>query len=214
MSSLYYHNQAQLQNIYHQLQTTQNEVGKARRQIVATEQELRREREESELINQQFIELQECHSKLLKEHESSEGLHGDLNQSAADSQMFADEVAKRAESLVNNLRAKLDGGEAGELQNGQSISGMILESAKNALLVQAISSQNPEEHFTKLKYVMDQNVDLQQRNRELSDKIKTLYQQVEDGKAEAASLNKALELAAEDGRRRKPRRGKRSAGKN
>ena len=128
--------------------------------------------------------------------------------------MFADEVAKRAESLVNNLRAKLDGGEAGELQNGQTISGMILESAKNALLVQAISSQNPEEHFTKLKYVMDQNVDLQQRNRELSDKIKTLFQQVEDGKTEAASLNKALELAAEDGRRRKPRRGKRSAGKN
>jgi uncharacterized protein YlxW (UPF0749 family) len=115
---------------------------------------------------------------------------------------------------VNDLRTKLAGGEAGELQNGQSISGMILESAKNALLVQAISSQNPEEHFTKLKYVMDQNVDLQQRNMELSNKIETLSQQVQDGKNEVASLNKALELAAEDGRRKKPRRGKRSAGNN
>lgn len=214
MNNLYHHNLAQLQDVHRQLQATQNEVGNARRQIVATEQELQREREESELLNQQFIKLQECHCKILKEHENSEGLHVDLSQSAKNSQMFADEVAKRAESLVNNLRAKLDGGEAGELQNGQSISGMILESAKNALLVQAISSHNPEEHFTKLKYVMDQNVDLQQRNRGLSDKIKTLSQQLEDGKNEVASLNKALELAAEDGRRKKPRRGRRSTGKN
>jgi len=214
MNNLYHHNLAQLQDVHRQLQATQNEVGKARRQIVATEQALQREREESELLNQQFIELQECHCKLLKAHENPEGLHVDPSQSAKNSQMFADEVAKRAESLVNNLTAKLDGSEAGELQNGQSISGMILESAKNALLVQAISSQNPEEHFTKLKYVMDQNVDLQQRNMELSDKIKTLSQKLEDGKNEIASLNKALELAAEDGRRKKPRRGKRSAVKN
>ncbi|KAG9186445.1 hypothetical protein G6011_09553 [Alternaria panax] len=161
VNNLYHHNQAQLRNVNLQLQATQNEVEDARRQIVATEQALQREREESELLNQQFIELQECHCKLLKEHENSEGLHGDLHQSATDSQMFADEVAKRAESLVNNLRAKLDGAEACELQNGQSISGMILESAKNALLVQTILSQDPEEALTKLKYVMDQNVNLQ-----------------------------------------------------
>jgi hypothetical protein len=54
--------------------------------------------------------------------------------------MFANEVAKRAESLVNDLQAKLAKGEVAELQNGQSISGMILESAKNALLIEAISS--------------------------------------------------------------------------
>jgi hypothetical protein len=48
----------------------------------------------------------------------------------------------------------------------------------------------------------------------LSNQIETLSQQVEDGKNEVASLNKALELAAEDGRRKKPQRGKTSAGKD
>jgi hypothetical protein len=49
---------------------------------------------------------------------------------------------------------------------------------------------------------------------ELSNNIKTLSKQVEDGKNEVASLNKALELAADNGRRKKPQRGKRSARKN
>ena len=38
---------------------------------------------------------------------------------------------------------------------------------------------------------------------ELSNKIKTLSQEVKDRKDEIISLNKALELAAEDGRRKK-----------
>ncbi|KAJ6199984.1 hypothetical protein J3E72DRAFT_185556, partial [Bipolaris maydis] len=102
------------------------------------------------------------------------------------------------------------GNEVGELQNGQTISGMILESAKNALLIKAISSQHPEdEHFAKLKYVMDQN-----RNLELSKMNETLSQQVRNNEDEIASLNKALKLAVEDGQRRKPRRGKMSVGKN
>jgi hypothetical protein len=75
--------------------------------------------------------------------------------------MFADEVARRAVSLVNELQAKLAGGEVSELQNGQSISGMILESAKNALLVKAFSSQNSEEDpLTLLSFITDQNVGL------------------------------------------------------
>jgi hypothetical protein len=54
--------------------------------------------------------------------------------------MFANKVARRAKSLVNDLRAKLAGGEATEPQNSQGISGIILETAKNALLIKAMSS--------------------------------------------------------------------------
>jgi hypothetical protein len=122
------------------LQATANEIEDTRRQNLAVEQELQREREASELLNQQSAELQECHCKLLKELKSAEELQEDLSQSVNDSKMFADEVARRAESLVNDLRAKLAGGEATEPQNGQGISGMILETAKNALLGKAMSS--------------------------------------------------------------------------
>ncbi|KAL6152699.1 hypothetical protein ACJQWK_11676 [Exserohilum turcicum] len=215
MCNLYYHGQAQLQSIYRNLQMSQNEVGNMRRQMAIAEQELQRERDSNELLNQGFMELQECHSKLLDDHKSCEGLNMDLHQSAEKSKEFADEVSQRAEGLVNSYRAKLAGNEVGELQNGQTISGMILESAKNALLIKAISSQHPEdEHFAKLKYVMDQNVDFQQRNLELSKMNETLSQQVRNNEDEIASLNKALKLAVEDGQRRKPRRGKMSVGKN
>jgi hypothetical protein len=57
-------------------------------------------------------------------------------------------------------------------------------------------------------------VNLQQRNIELSDKIEILSKQLEDGKNEVISLNKALKLTAEDRRRKKPRRGKRSVRKS
>ncbi|KAJ5041944.1 hypothetical protein J3E74DRAFT_469989 [Bipolaris maydis] len=157
---------------------------------LAIEKELQQERKASELFkkkkgNQQFIELQECHDKLLKEYESCVKVQEDLNRSATDSRTFADEVARRAESLLNNSRASLAGGDVEGSHNGQSISEMILESAKNALLVQAISSQHSED-----------------------DELP-----IEDGKNEVASLNKALEIATEDGRRKKSRRGKTSAGK-
>jgi hypothetical protein len=209
MSSLHY--QSQLQSMHHQLKTTQsylqataNEIEDTRRQNLAVEQELKREREESELVNQQSVELEECHYRLLKEYENAKKLQEDLGQSANDSKMFADEVARRAESLVNDLRAKLAGGEVAELQNGQSIGGMILESAKNALLVKAMSTQQSEEDLlTQLSCVMDQNVGLQQRNVELSKQVETLSRKVEDGENEVASLSKALELTANDKPRRK-----------
>jgi hypothetical protein len=150
------------------------------------------------------VELEECHYRLLKEYESAKKLQEDLGQSANNSKMFADEVARRAESLVNDLQAKLAGGEVAELQNGQSISGMILESAKNALLIEAISSRHLEEDpLTPLSYITDQNVGLQQRNIQLSLQVETLSRQVEDGKNEVASLSKALELTADDKPRRK-----------
>jgi hypothetical protein len=124
MSSIYHHGQNQLHKVHDQLLRTQNEVECRKRQISATEEELQRERAASELLHQQFMALQECHSQLLREHKCSKELQ----------EMFADGLARRAGSTVNNLQATLAGGEVAELQNGQSISGMTQESAKNALL--------------------------------------------------------------------------------
>ncbi|EUC27560.1 hypothetical protein COCCADRAFT_111378 [Bipolaris zeicola 26-R-13] len=201
--------------MYNHLQAAQSEVGNTRSQILAIEKVLQQERKASELFNQQFMELQECHDKLLKEYESCVKVQEDLNKSAKESRMFADEVARRAESLLNSSPARLAGGDVEGSQSGQSISGILLESAKNALLVQAISSQHLEdENFTQLRYVMDQNVDFQHHNMELREQIQTLSQQVEDGKNEVASLNKALEIATEDRRRKRSRRGKSLAGQH
>ena len=131
MSSLYHQGQYQLQSIHQQLQATRNdlqatqshlqathnEVENTRRQISVAERELQQEREASELLNQEFAELQACHYKLEKEYESAEGLQEGSSQSVTNSRMFADKVARRAESLVNNLQAKLARGEVAELQN-------------------------------------------------------------------------------------------------
>jgi hypothetical protein len=177
------------------IEATRNDVEDKRGQILVVEQELQRERKASELQNQQSAELQEYYYKLLEEHKSAKELQEDFSQSLNNSKMFADEVARRAESLVNQLQAKLAEDEVSELQNGQSISGMILESAKNALLVKAFSSQHPEEDpLAPLSFITDQCVGLQQHNRELSLQVETLSRQVEDGK-------------------KKPRRGKMSRGK-
>jgi chromosome segregation ATPase len=196
--------QSHLQATQIRLQAAQYEVDDTQRKIRATEQELKLEREASELVNQQSMELQERHCELLERYESAEELKKDLRKYVNESNMFTDEVARRAESLVNDLRAKLAGGEVAELPNGLSISEMILESAKNALLVQAISSQYSEEDpLTPLSYVTDQNMGLQQRNRELSVQVETLSKQVEDGKNEIASLSKAFELTTDEKPRRK-----------
>lgn len=221
MHSLYYQGQLQLQSMHHQMKATQsylqvnaNAVEDAQRQKLAVEQELKQEREANELVNQQFVELQDLHCELLDKYKSTEEIQEDLSRYVNDSKMFSDEVARRAESLVNGLRAKLAGGEVTELPNGQSISGMILESAKNALLVRAISSQHSEENpLTPLGYVTDQNVVLQQCNMDLSKQVESLTKQVEDGKNEVVNLKTALELTSGDGRRKKSRRGKMSEGK-
>ncbi|XP_014553188.1 hypothetical protein COCVIDRAFT_29559 [Bipolaris victoriae FI3] len=201
--------------MYQHLQLAQSEIGNTRQQILAIEKELQQERKASELFNQQFIKLQECHDKLLKEYKSCARVQEDLNKSTTESQMFADKVARRAESLLNNSQANLVRGDIESSQNSQSISKIILESAKNALLMQEISSQHSENNdFAKLRYVMDQNVDFQYHNIELSEKIKTLSQQVKDRKNKVASLNKALEIATEDEQQKKSRREKSLARKN
>ncbi|KAA8611972.1 hypothetical protein PtrSN002B_005540 [Pyrenophora tritici-repentis] len=215
MSSLYQQGQTQLHNMHIQLKATHNYIQATaedtRRRYLAIENELNLEREANELVNQQLAELEEHHCELLKKYKSAEELREDLSKYMNNSDMFANEVARRAESLVNDLQAKLAGGQVAELQNGQSISEMILESAKNALLVRAISGQHSEENpLTPLEYITDQNVVLQQRNMDLSIQVESLSKQVEDGKNEVANLVKALELTAGDGRRKKPRRGKMS----
>ncbi|KAJ6201960.1 hypothetical protein J3E72DRAFT_182298 [Bipolaris maydis] len=215
MTNLYHHGQTQLQNmynqlhtVYNQLQVTQNNLENTRRQMLAAEKELQREREASELLHQEFSELQECHDKLIKQYDSCVKVQEDLNKSATDSRMLAYEVARQAESLLENSPANLAGGGMNNSENGQSISRMLLESAKNALLVHATSSQHLEdEGFTKFRNFIDENVELRE------DK-KTLSQQVEDGRDEIASLKKALEIATEDRQRKKSRRGKTLAGKN
>jgi predicted nucleic acid-binding Zn-ribbon protein len=191
--------QSHFQATQSQLQATQNESDNTQRQKLAVEQALERERKANELVNQRFMELQE-------RYKSAEELQEDLRKYVDRSKTFANEVAMRAEGLVNDLRAKLAGGEVAELQNGQSICGMILESAKNALLVRAISSQNSEANpLEPLGYITDQNMDLQQQ-------VETLSKQVKDGKNEIANLNEALKLTADDGPRKKSRRGKISGG--
>ena len=196
----------QLQNIYPHFQANQRQLQETQSRLLATQneveniqQELQRERQENELLHQQFLDQQDCHCKLLEELKSAEGLEEDLRRS----KMFADEVAKQAESLVNDLQAKLAGGEVAELPNGRSISGMILESAKNALLIEAFSQNLEEGTHTPLSYLTEKNVLLQQSNEQLSLQVIILSRQVEDGKSEVANLKKALELTAEDGQRRK-----------
>jgi hypothetical protein len=211
LQNMYRHvqaNQSQLQATQSQLQATQSQLQATQSRLLATQnevgntrQELQQEREASELLHQQFVDQQECHCKLLEELKSAEGLEEDLRQS----KMFADEVAKQAESLVNDLHAKLAGGEVAELPNGRSISGMILESARNALLIEAFSQNLEEGTHTPLSYLTEQNVLLQQSSKELSQQVKILSRQVEDGKSEVANLKKALELTAEDGQRKKRR---------
>ncbi|KAJ5025161.1 hypothetical protein J3E73DRAFT_392406 [Bipolaris maydis] len=187
MTNLYTHGQGQLQSMYNDLQAAQSEVGNTRRQILAIEKILQQERKASELFNQQFMELQEYHDKLLKEYESCVKVQKDLNKSAKESRMFANKVARRAESLLKSSPASQAGGDVEESQ----------KSAKNALLVQAISSQHLEdENFTQLRYVINQNVDFQHQNIEL----------LKDRKNEVASLNKALKIATEDRQQKRSQR--------
>ncbi|KAJ6280807.1 hypothetical protein J3E71DRAFT_362225 [Bipolaris maydis] len=195
----------QLQSMYNDLQAAQSEVGNTRRQILAIEKILQQERKASELFNQQFMELQEYHDKLLKEYESCVKVQKDLNKSAKESRMFANKVARRAESLLKSSPASQAGGDVEESQ----------KSAKNALLVQAISSQHLEdENFTQLRYVINQNVDFQHQNIELRKQIQTLSQQVKDRKNEVASLNKALKIATEDRQQKRSQREKSLVGQH
>jgi hypothetical protein len=144
-----------------------------------------------------------------------QALNKDLRQSLNDSKTVIEESAKRAEGLINHLRAKLSG-DVAEMQNGQSVSGLIVESAKNAVLVAAmLNNLSEEDCVRRLKDVMDANVEFQQRNVDLIERVKILTEsndalskQVQGRDNEIANLTKALELTSQGGRRKKSRRAK------
>ncbi|OAL56162.1 hypothetical protein IQ07DRAFT_498641 [Pyrenochaeta sp. DS3sAY3a] len=209
--------QSQLQNTYKLLQTTQSELRNSQDHVESTQEELSHARQLCEETKQQFFELDECHCRLKKDYEYSEALRHELDQSIQRSEDHAEEVARRAEGLVKHMTAKLSGADVTEMPNGQSISGLLLESASNALLVAAMSEGYPQkEEITQLKYVMDQNVIFQEKNLDLTQELESLRsinenlsKQAEESKHEAANLTKALEITRED-KWKKARRSKRS----
>jgi hypothetical protein len=106
--------------------------------------------------------------------------------------------------------------------NGQNIGELLLESAKNLQLVNAMSGNyTDDDTVTKLKYCTEQNFEIQQRNNQLYHQLITMNQQVENGNTKIANLEKAmdqlakngddeiaLELASEDKQQKRTRRAK------
>jgi hypothetical protein len=183
ISSLYHVVKSQLQYTEQQYR---NHVRHLQGQLESTQLEVERERKASEVTNQQFLELEDCHNRLQDDLKRRE-------QSERNAIMFAEEVSRQVK----------------DLHNGRSVSDLVLESAKNSQLVNVLSGQYTEEDtVTRLKYVMEQNVDIQRRNTELFNQAKAMSKQVEKGNSEIINLKKALELTTEDKQRKKTRRGK------
>jgi hypothetical protein len=189
MNSLYHAAKSQLDNTQQQyyatktqLQTTQQQyqahANWLQDQLQSTQLELERERKASEVVNQQFLALEDSYLALQEEQKRTE-------QSERNALVFAKEVSRQVEGL----------------HNGQSMGELILESAKNQQLVHAMSGNYTEDDtVTKLKYFMEQNVEIQQRSNELYHQLKAKNQQVENGKIEIAKVEKAMgELAKNRG---------------
>jgi hypothetical protein len=203
MNSLYHAAKSQLDNTQQQyyatktqLQTTQQQyqahANWLQDQLQSTQLELERERKASEVVNQQFLALEDSYLALQEEQKRTE-------QSERNALVFAKEVSKQVEGL----------------HNGQSMGELILESVKNQELVHAMSGNYTEDDtVTKLKYFMEQNVEIQQRSNELyyqlkakkteiaevENQLKAKNQQVENGKIEIAKVEKAMgELAKNRG---------------
>ncbi|KAF1967664.1 hypothetical protein BU23DRAFT_602703 [Bimuria novae-zelandiae CBS 107.79] len=236
MNNLYHHVQAQLQNTLAQLQTTQNQLRHTHIQKIEIQEELESERGACELVNQQFLELKQNHDNLQKDQEEAVALRAQLTKSMVDYRSYAEEVTRQAEKIINDLRTRTVEGEVGGTHDGQSISAMILQSARNTLLVEATTRGYSEtDILDKLKHVMDQNVEFQLENERLSEALEAQDRELEardreleardrelearDRKLEArdkemeardmemASLNKALELTTEEGKQARSRRG-------
>jgi hypothetical protein len=216
LNNLYQSTRFQLANTQQQLQQYAEQC-QTERQYIKTEldstlQRLHEERDASEVVNQDFSTLEDCHLKLQEEHKRIVAHNYHLEESVKTSNEYAKEVSVKAESLINHhLQTEGRGGEAAEGRKGQSLSAMILESAKNSLLVNAMSRQFPEEHINnQLKYVMDNNVQFQLRITELEQQNKVMSQQLENANNENANLKKAAELVSEDQQQQKPRRGRKA----
>jgi FtsZ-binding cell division protein ZapB len=201
------------ENVKGQLARTQHNyqqyIHQSQAELYSTQKKLQEERETFEVANQDFLTLEDCYLKLQEENKRLAAQTCYLEQSVEASDENAKEVSKRAQSLIDHLRAEMSGGEVAEVYKGQSMSAMILEFAKNSLLVKTMSEKFPEEHaITQLKYVMDNNVQFQLDIVDLKEQNKTLVQQMGNANNENANLKKALELATEDQPRRGRRRGK------
>lgn len=229
MNNLYHQGQAQLQTTLARFQSIQNELRHTHIQNIEIQKELDKERNTCELVNQQLLEMKEKHGNLQKDQEEAVALQVQLTRSIEEYRSYAEEVSRQAEETINGLCAGITKGEDGEEHNGQSISAMITQSAKNALFVEATTRGYSETDILhRLKYAIEQNAAIQLRIESLSGELETrdreletLYRELETRDRqlgarnkeleardkEISSLNKALELASEGGKQTRPRRG-------
>lgn len=229
MNNLYHQGQAQLQTTLARFQSIQNELRHTHIQNIEIQKELDKERNTCELVNQQLLEMKEKHGNLQKDQEEAVALQVQLTRSIEEYRFYAEEVSRQAEETINGLCAGITKGEDGEEHNGQSISAMITQSAKNALFVEATTRGYSETDILhRLKYAIEQNAAIQLRIESLSGELETrdreletLYRELETRDRqlgarnkeleardkEISSLNKALELASEGGKQTRPRRG-------
>jgi hypothetical protein len=174
--------------LHHNVQQHLRESQSLRDQLESIQLAMERERAEYDEIKQQCMEQDECHRRLLQNVQQSE-----------DYEQYCKGVCQEAEELVQYYKAKAEGVEQAGVQKGRTIGAMILESAKNKQLVDTMSGNYSEENIiTKLKYVMDENVNLQLQNTQLDHQVAALVAQVENSNKELVNLTKALELASED----------------
>lgn len=208
MNNLYHHGQAQLQTTLARLQSTQSQLHHTHIQNTEIQKELDRERGACELVHQQLLELEQNYGNLQKDQEEAVALQAQLTKSVEEYQSYAQEVARQAEEIINDLRTGSAEREVGEKPNGQSISAMIMQSAKNALLVEATARGYSETDILhRLKNVIDQNAEFQLQIESLSETLGARDGELEARNKEIASLNKALELTAEGGKQTRTRRG-------
>jgi phage shock protein A len=222
MNNLYHQGQAQLQTTLARFQSIQNELRHAHIQNIEIQKELDKERNTCELVNQQLLEMKEKHGNLQKDQEEAVALQAQLTRSIEEYRSYAEEVSRQAEETINGLCAGITKGEDGEEHNGQSISAMIMQSAKNALFVEATTRGYSETDILhRLKYAIDQNAAIQLRIESLSGALETRDRELETRDRqlgarskeleardkEISSLNKALELSSEGGKQTRPRRG-------
>lgn len=170
-----------------------SELQRANQSAEKTRSELERERQSYDDLKQQVVDMEECHYKCEQELATSKAHIENINR-------YCKEVAKQAESVIDQYKARIEGVDVRDVYAGQPLGALILESAKNKHLVDTMSgSYSEHDTLMKLKYVSDQNVSLQLQ-------IQSLTQQTADLSQETADLKKALELATEDRQSKKKTR--------
>jgi hypothetical protein len=190
MNDRYHHVHGELQRAKQQHEYERQMFDQSAQDI---REELEKERRSYDELKKQFSEIQECHFKHEEDLATSKAHAEDINK-------YCVEVAKQAESLIDQYKARMEGVEVKDQYGGQSIGAMILESAKNKHLVDTMcGTYSEEDTVMKLKFVSDQNIGLQLQ-------VQALTQEVADLAQESADLRKALELSTEDRQSKKKTR--------